>query len=95
MENVADIFAAAGDFKPSPYLMVSKCLTVRGWSCGSAVDCEETLDFAQQKGVECMISPFKFEQAQEAFGKSLILSFHFLPVGKKEVLTLVRSYEGW
>ena len=69
MERLTDRSAAFGDFRPSAYHLAPKCLTIRGWSCGTATDYKETMDFALEKGVSCMITPFQFEQAQEAFGK--------------------------
>ncbi len=46
--------------------LISRNLSVRGWSSGTAADSADALMFAKQTGVRPMIQPFPLIQAQEA-----------------------------
>jgi D-arabinose 1-dehydrogenase-like Zn-dependent alcohol dehydrogenase len=47
--------------------MIVKRQSVVGWPVGSPQDSEETLRFAQQAGVRCMVTKFPLDKAQEAY----------------------------
>jgi D-arabinose 1-dehydrogenase-like Zn-dependent alcohol dehydrogenase len=47
--------------------MIVKRLSVVAWPGGAAQDSEETLKFAQQAGVRCMVTKFPLDKAQEAY----------------------------
>lgn len=49
--------------------MIGKGLSVSAWPSGHAKDCEDTIQFAQVHGVNCMIEKFSLEQANEAIEK--------------------------
>jgi len=48
-------------------LLISKRSSIKGWPSGTAKDSEETIDFAQQAGVKCMVKSYSLENAQEAY----------------------------
>ena len=47
--------------------MVLKGLSVHAWPAGHALDCEETIAFAQIHNVNCMIERFPLANASEAY----------------------------
>ncbi|KAL9611103.1 MAG: hypothetical protein Q9167_004236 [Letrouitia subvulpina] len=61
------ILAPIGDITVDTNPMILKGLSVSAWASGHALDCEEAVEFAQLKGVNCMIEKFPFVQANEAF----------------------------
>jgi D-arabinose 1-dehydrogenase-like Zn-dependent alcohol dehydrogenase len=56
-----------GDVPINTVPLVLKGLQVMGWPTGAAIDCEEAIEFAKNKGVICMIDKFPLFQAHEAF----------------------------
>lgn len=46
--------------------MVSKALSIQGWSSGHALDSQEAVIFAEAQGVECMIEKFPLAKANDA-----------------------------
>lgn len=46
-----------------------KGVSVHGWPVGHALDCEETVSFAQNQNVNCMIEKFPLEKVEEAVQK--------------------------
>jgi D-arabinose 1-dehydrogenase-like Zn-dependent alcohol dehydrogenase len=47
--------------------MIVKRQSVIGWPVGSPQESGETLQFAQQAGVRCMVTKFSLDKAQEAY----------------------------
>jgi D-arabinose 1-dehydrogenase-like Zn-dependent alcohol dehydrogenase len=52
---------------PDAVPMITKRLSIQGWPGGTNQDSAETLQFAQQAGVRCMITKFPLSKAQEAY----------------------------
>ncbi|KAK7689856.1 hypothetical protein QCA50_006495 [Cerrena zonata] len=48
-------------------LILNKRLSIRGWPCGSAKDCSDTLRFALRKDVKTLIEIFPLDKAQDAY----------------------------
>ena len=44
-----------------------KGLSVSGWPSGSAIDSEEAIAFAENKGIKCLIETFPLASALDAF----------------------------
>ncbi|KAF2728026.1 alcohol dehydrogenase [Polyplosphaeria fusca] len=63
------ILAPVGEVPIDTTSLILKCLSVRGWNSGHALDSEDTIRFSQVKGVKCMIERFPFAQAEEAIKK--------------------------
>lgn len=57
----------AGDATFNTVAMLAKGLSVHSWPSGHALDCEETIDFAQLHKVDCLIEKFPLAKAAEAF----------------------------
>ncbi len=53
---------------------------IHGWPSGSAVDSEDTMNFAALTDVKAQIETFPLEQAEEAFGKVMDNSVRFRAV---------------
>ncbi|CAL1713539.1 unnamed protein product [Somion occarium] len=47
--------------------MLNRRLSVRGWPCGTAKDCEDTLLFAKRKNVKALVETFPLDKAQDAY----------------------------
>lgn len=47
--------------------LIAKRLSIRGWPAGSPKDSEETVAFAKQMGIKCMVERFPLDKAQEAY----------------------------
>lgn len=58
--------AAAGVVELDTVTLLSKGGSVQGWPCGHALDSEETIRFAVNQGVECMIEKYPFADVQKA-----------------------------
>jgi D-arabinose 1-dehydrogenase-like Zn-dependent alcohol dehydrogenase len=54
--------------------------TIAGWPSGTSVDSEDTLKFSALTGVKARIETFKFENAEEAFGKMMANKVRFRAV---------------
>lgn len=65
------IVAAAGEFTVDSNAMIMKRLNVRAWPSGSAIDSEECIAFAAQKGVQCKVEKFKMEDVEKAYEKMM------------------------
>ncbi|KAL8818135.1 MAG: hypothetical protein Q9191_008006 [Dirinaria sp. TL-2023a] len=61
------LLALAGDVSAPTPLLITRGLSIQGWPAGNALDCEETIAFADLQGVKCLVEKFPFEKAQEAF----------------------------
>ena len=42
---------------------------MHGWPSGHQKDCEEAIDFAQEKGVKCLVETFPLADANKALEK--------------------------
>ena len=51
----------------SPFQIVQTCRGIQGWSSGTAMDSEDTLNFSALSGVRPMIEKFPLEKVQEAY----------------------------
>ncbi|KAF2707967.1 alcohol dehydrogenase GroES-like domain-containing protein [Pleomassaria siparia CBS 279.74] len=51
--------------------MLLRGVSVQAWPVGSCHDCERTVEFAHQKGVECAVEVFPLEKAQDAYDAML------------------------
>lgn len=51
--------------------LLSKNLSVRGWLTGTPLDAEETIEFARQNQVDCMIEKFPLKDYQQAYDRML------------------------
>jgi len=51
----------------SPFQLIPKKRSVRGWASGTAKDSEDTLQFSSLTGVRPMIEKYPLEKAAEAF----------------------------
>jgi D-arabinose 1-dehydrogenase-like Zn-dependent alcohol dehydrogenase len=51
--------------------MIGKGIGVFGWPSGHALDSEETIEFAENQGVKCMIEKFPFAKVNEAVERML------------------------
>lgn len=47
--------------------LIARRLTVRGWPCGDAKDCEDTLNFAHHFGIKSLVKAFPLTMAREAY----------------------------
>ncbi|KAK3905224.1 chaperonin 10-like protein [Staphylotrichum tortipilum] len=69
--------------EPVPINIVTlllKGLSVHSWPVGHAVDMEETIQFSELQGVDCMIEKFPLEKANEAYDAMLKGSVRFRAV---------------
>ncbi|KAK9771685.1 putative Enoyl reductase (ER) domain-containing protein [Seiridium cardinale] len=60
------VLAPVGGIEVDSTAMVTKGLSVHGWPSGAALDSEDTLQFARDHGVKCMIEKFSLNDAQKA-----------------------------
>ena len=51
--------------------MILKGLIVRGWASGHGLDCEETIEFARQHNVKCLVEKFPLKDFQQAYDRML------------------------
>jgi len=60
-----------GDVPVNTISLILKGLEVTGWPTGAAIDCEEAIAFAENKGIKCMVEKFPLSRAHEAFEHSM------------------------
>ncbi|KAF2835452.1 GroES-like protein [Patellaria atrata CBS 101060] len=60
------LLSVAGEVKINTIPMVLKAISLCGWPSGHALDSEETISFAQNHGVKCMIEKFPLDKANDA-----------------------------
>ncbi|KAF1815277.1 alcohol dehydrogenase [Eremomyces bilateralis CBS 781.70] len=60
------ILAPVGDVPVNTGMMILRGISVWGWPSGHARDAEETIDFANRQGVDCMIEKFPMDDVQNA-----------------------------
>ncbi|KAI9783234.1 MAG: hypothetical protein M1839_004074 [Geoglossum umbratile] len=61
------ILAACGDVPINTGHLILKGVSVHGWPSGASLDCEETITFARQQNVRCLIEKFPLQDAQKAY----------------------------
>ncbi|KAK4647862.1 putative secondary metabolism biosynthetic enzyme [Podospora bellae-mahoneyi] len=61
------VLAPVGGVEFDTFLMVTKAVSVSGWSTGTAVDGEEAVAFAKRNGVRCFVERFGLDRVNEAF----------------------------
>ncbi|KAK4176511.1 putative alcohol dehydrogenase [Triangularia setosa] len=61
------VLAPVGGVEFDTFLMVTRAVSVSGWSTGTAVDGEEAVAFAKRNGVRCFVEKFELERVNEAF----------------------------
>ena len=47
-------------------------LSVQMWPSGTPKDVEETIEFTQLQGVECMVETFPLEKANDAYSEYIV-----------------------
>ena len=50
-------------------LLAPKRLSIHGFLCGTAQDCEDTVKFSQLHGIKCLVEKFPLEQAPDAYAR--------------------------
>src|SRR5947199_8020894 len=55
----------------TPIQLISGSRTIQGWAAGTSADSEDTLHFAELKGVRPMIETYQLEQEAEAYARML------------------------
>ena len=61
------VLAAVGQIEFDTIAMISACSSVHGWASGHALDSEDTIAFARNNGVKCMIEKFPLTDVNKAF----------------------------
>jgi D-arabinose 1-dehydrogenase-like Zn-dependent alcohol dehydrogenase len=61
------LLAPIGPVAVDSVALVMKAASVHGWPGGNALDCEETIAFAEHHGVQCMVERFPLNEAVKAF----------------------------
>ncbi len=62
---------AVGPISVDTGTMINKGLTVRSWASGHALDSEETIEFARQQGVKCMVEKYPLQDFQKAYDRMM------------------------
>ena len=65
------IGAAFDPIEVTPVQLIMGSKTVQGWAAGTPADSEETLRFAELRGVRAMIETYPLEQAAEAYARMM------------------------
>src|SRR5438034_1595992 len=55
----------------TPIQLISGSRTIQGWAAGTSADSEDTLQFAELKGVRPMIETYPLERAGEAYSRMM------------------------
>src|SRR3989442_4275259 len=66
------IDAAFDPIEVTPIQLISGSRTIQGWAAGTSADSEDTLHFAELKGVRPMIETYPLERAGEAYARMMI-----------------------
>lgn len=61
------IGAAPEPIQASPFLLLTRQLSIQGWYSGTSIDAEDTLRFSRNEDVRAMIELFPLERAREAY----------------------------
>ena len=62
---------AAEPIEVTPAQLISGSRSLQGWASGTAADIEDTLAFAELRGVRPMIETYPLEEAAEAYARML------------------------
>jgi D-arabinose 1-dehydrogenase-like Zn-dependent alcohol dehydrogenase len=65
------IGAAFDPIEVTPIQLISGSRTIQGWAAGTASDSEDTMRFAELKGVRPMIETYPLERAREAYARMM------------------------
>ncbi|KAI9709486.1 MAG: hypothetical protein M1820_003246 [Bogoriella megaspora] len=65
------ILAPLPEIQVSPLGLIPKGRSVHGWPSGTPHDCEDALEFANLQDVKCLVEPYPFAKAQQAFDDML------------------------
>jgi len=76
------LIGVGGDVPISPMTMISKMASVKGWSSGTAIDSEDTMNFAVLNGTRPMVETYPIEKVQEAWDSMMTNKARFRPVLK-------------
>ncbi len=71
------IIGAAPSMQVSPLLMLTKCLSFKGWYSGTSIDSQDTLAFSVRAGVRPMNETYPFERVSEAYDRMMSGKAHF------------------
>ncbi|KAK3321302.1 chaperonin 10-like protein [Cercophora scortea] len=74
------ILSVPGDITVNTGAMLKYGLSIQSWPCGNARDTEETVQFTQLQGIDCMIETFPLARADDAFKAMLNGSVRFRAV---------------
>ncbi|CAG8302577.1 unnamed protein product [Penicillium salamii] len=61
------VLAVPGELVFDTKLMIPRGLSVHAWPSGHALDSEETIQFSELQGVNCMVETFPLDKAKEAY----------------------------
>lgn len=65
------VLAPIGPVEFDTRMLVLQSCSVHGWASGHALDCEETIEFAQNHGIKCMVEKFPLAEAESALESML------------------------
>ena len=63
--------AAFDPIEATPLQLIAGSKTIEGWTAGTPADSEDTLHFAELRGVRAMIETYPLEQAAEAYARMM------------------------
>lgn len=67
----ADVVAAVGALSLDTGPLITKALSVRGWSSGHAIDSEDCIAFAVQNDINCLIEKFPLKEYAAAYDRMM------------------------
>jgi D-arabinose 1-dehydrogenase-like Zn-dependent alcohol dehydrogenase len=65
------IGATTDPIEVTPFQLITGSLTIQGWAAGTPADSEDTLHFAELRGVRPMIETYPLEKAAEAYARMM------------------------
>jgi len=65
------IGASSDPIEVTPLQLINGSRRIQGWASGTAADSEDTLNFAEKKGVRAMIEKHPLEEAAEAYARMM------------------------
>jgi D-arabinose 1-dehydrogenase-like Zn-dependent alcohol dehydrogenase len=65
------IGAAFDPIEVAPVQLIVGCKTVDGWAAGTPADTEDTLRFAELRGVRAMIETYPLDKAAEGYARMM------------------------
>jgi D-arabinose 1-dehydrogenase-like Zn-dependent alcohol dehydrogenase len=80
LQGVLLLLAVSGPVEIDTTPMITYGLRVTSWPSGNALDCEEAIAFAEEKGVKCKVERFPLDKANEAFTKMMTNEVRFRSV---------------